>query len=424
MSKKLSVIIVSYNVQYFLEQALRSVQKALAGIPSEIFVVDNNSSDSSVEMVASRFPEVVLLANQDNVGFSKANNQAIALATGQYILLLNPDTVVEEDTFYKCLEFMDANPEAGGLGVKMIDGTGTFLPESKRGLPTPLVAFSKIAGISRLFPSSKLFGRYHLGFLSPDEVHEVEVLSGAFMLMRHRTLEQVGLLDESFFMYGEDVDLSYRILLGGYKNYYFPYTTIIHYKGESTHKGSLNYVLVFYKAMAIFYQKHFSGSNAVVFSKLILIAIYVRAALSVLAVSVKKLFGFRLSKKDTSHKLPASRMVLVAGQEQEYKRAHAILQLAGLTQLQINRICPSQLHPEQLQKALEHRKACEIIFCGKDMAFADIISTMEQLRGTGIACSILPPQADFIVGSYSKVDRGYHYAPATAPVKMPEVVSC
>ncbi|WP_187261911.1 glycosyltransferase family 2 protein [Pontibacter beigongshangensis] len=414
--KKLSVIVVSYNVQYFLELALQSVQKALAGIPSEIFVVDNNSTDNSVDMVASRFPEVVLIANKKNVGFSTANNQAIRRATGQYVLLLNPDTVVQEDTFLKCLRFMDANPEAGGLGVKMIDGTGTFLPESKRGLPTPLVAFSKIAGISRLFPKSRVFGRYHLGFLSAEEVHEVEVLSGAFMLMRHETLDKVGLLDESFFMYGEDVDLSYRIILGGYKNYYFPDTTIIHYKGESTHKGSLNYVLVFYRAMAIFYKKHFSGSNAVLFSKLILIAIYARAGFSVLTMSLKKLFGLKSHKRDR-HKLPGKRKVLVAGEEQEFSRATSILQLAGLTKVQIKRASPSSLQHNCVRSTVEQHQADEIIFCGKDMPFADIMHAMESLKGTGVACSILPAASEFVIGSYSKIDRGYYYAPSTSPVK-------
>lgn len=288
MQRKLSVIIVNYNVKYFLEQCLLSVRKAVQKIDAEVYVVDNNSVDGSCEMIKERFPEVKLIANKENTGFSVANNQAIKLSDGEYVLLLNPDTLVEEDTFEKCLTFMDANPDAGGLGVKMMDGKGRFLPESKRGLPTPEVAFYKIFGLSALFPKSKRFGKYHLGFLNNDETHEIDVLSGAFMLMRKKVLDKVGLLDESFFMYGEDIDLSWRIKQGGYKNYYFPKTRIIHYKGESTKKGSLNYVFVFYNAMIIFAKKHFSTSQAGVFSFFINLAIYFRAGLSILRRFINK----------------------------------------------------------------------------------------------------------------------------------------
>ena len=281
--KKLSVVIVNYNVCYFLEQALLSVRRASAGLDVEVLVVDNNSADGSVEMVRRRFPEVTLVVNDENVGFSKANNQAIRIAEGEYILLLNPDTVVEEDTFIRCCRFMDEHPEAGALGVKMLDGNGGFLPESKRGLPTPGVAFYKVFGLSALFPRSRVFGRYHLGFIDRDQVHEVEVLSGAFMFIRRLALDQVGLLDEDYFMYGEDIDLSYRILRGGFKNYYFPHTRIIHYKGESTKKSSVNYVLMFYQAMVIFARKHFSANRAGVFSLLIHLGIGVRASFSLLA---------------------------------------------------------------------------------------------------------------------------------------------
>ena len=204
---------------------------------AEVFVVDNNSVDGSVEMVQDRFPWVMLIANKENTGFSVANNQAIKESKGEYVLLLNPDTLVEADTFEKTVGFMDAHREAGGLGVRMVDGKGDFLPESKRSLPTPEVAFYKIFGLSSFFPKSKRFGKYHLGFLDEKNTHEVEVLSGAFMMMRKKTLDEVGLLDETFFMYGEDIDLSYRIIKGGYKNYYFPEARIIHYKGESTKKA-------------------------------------------------------------------------------------------------------------------------------------------------------------------------------------------
>jgi O-antigen biosynthesis protein len=279
---KLSVIIVNYNVKYFLEQCLKSVYISGNNIEMEVFVVDNNSVDGSVEMVREKFPNVILIANKENTGFSRANNQAINLAVGEYILLLNPDTVVEDDTFEKVVGFMDKTPDAGGLGVKMIDGQGIFLPESKRGLPTPTVAFYKVFGLSALFPRSKTFGKYHLGFLNSEKIHSVDILSGAFMLLRKTVLDKTGNLDETFFMYGEDIDLSYRILQQGYKNYYFPETRIIHYKGESTKKSSINYVFVFYNAMIIFARKHFSKQNARMFSFMINIAIYFRAFLAIL----------------------------------------------------------------------------------------------------------------------------------------------
>ena len=273
-----------------MEQCLISVSKAIQSIDAEIFVVDNNSVDGSVLMVQEKFPNVNLIINKENNGFSSANNQAIRLSNGEYVLLLNPDTVVEEDTFKKCINFMDSHLDAGGLGVKMIDGKGEFLPESKRGLPTPAAAFYKIFGLSSLFPKSKLMGKYHLGFLSKDENHSIDVLSGAFMLLRKKALDKIGLLDESFFMYGEDIDLSYRLILGGYKNYYFSKTSIIHYKGESTKKTSVNYVFVFYNAMIIFAKKHFSKKNARLFSLLINIAIYIRAFIALSVQFLKKLF--------------------------------------------------------------------------------------------------------------------------------------
>lgn len=286
---KIAVIIVNYNVAYFLEQCLNSVAKAMLLEPAEVWVVDNNSVDGSVELVQERFPWVKLIANKDNKGFSKANNQAMELSKCAYQLLLNPDTVIEEDTLKKVVDYMDVNPQVGGLGVRMVDGKGKFLPESKRGLPTPAVAFYKIFGISRIFPKSKIFGRYHLGYLSEFETNEIEILSGAFMLMRKEALDKVGLLDEDFFMYGEDIDLSYRIIKGGYQNVYFPETRIIHYKGESTKKSSVNYVFVFYRAMVIFARKHFSQKNAKLFSFLINSAIYFRAGMAIAARFIKRI---------------------------------------------------------------------------------------------------------------------------------------
>lgn len=274
---KLSVIIVNYNVKYFLEQCLLSVIRACQGINSEIIVVDNASSDGSTDLIRSRFPTVKLTANTENVGFAKANNQGIREAQGEFVLLLNPDTLVAEDTFTKCLAFMDAHPDAGALGVRMIDGTGRFLPESKRGLPTPAVSFFKVFGLSKLFPRSRVFNRYHLGYLSENETQPVDVLAGAFMMIRSKVLEEIGPLDERFFMYGEDIDLSYRITQAGYKNYYFPETTIIHYKGESTKKGSLNYVRMFYQAMILFAEKHFSKGRARAYRWAIRCGVYLKA---------------------------------------------------------------------------------------------------------------------------------------------------
>jgi len=297
----LSVVIVNYNVKYFLEQCLHSVKKAISRVDAEVFIVDNNSVDGSVEMVREKFPEFTLIDNHNNVGFSKANNQAIKIAKGDYVLLLNPDTVVEDDTFSKVVDYLDSHPDAGGLGVKMLDGKGKFLPESKRGLPTPSVAFYKIFGLSKLFPKSKTFGKYHLGYLDRDKVHEVEILSGAFMVLRKTVLDKIGYLDETFFMYGEDIDLSYRIIKAGYKNIYFPETRIIHYKGESTKKSSVNYVLIFYNAMIIFAKKHFSSKNAKTLSVLINFAVYFRAFLAI----INRFFKRAL--------LPVADMVLLAG---------------------------------------------------------------------------------------------------------------
>jgi len=266
--------------------------EAVKDIPSEIFVVDNDSTDGSIDMLQKKFGKIHLIANTENVGFSKANNQAIRLAKGTYILLLNPDTVLPEDCLTKCLSFMEKTPDAGGLGARMLDGAGIFLPESKRGLPTPWVSFCKAFGLARLFPGNPLFGKYHLSYLNEMETHEVDVLSGAFMLLRKTALNVSGLLDESFFMYGEDVDLSYRILKAGYKNYYFPDTTILHFKGESTKRGSISFVKHFYKAMLLFSKKHFSDRFA--FTLFIYFGIAVRATLALFKRTIEYSGAFLL----------------------------------------------------------------------------------------------------------------------------------
>ncbi len=280
MSVEISIIIISYNVEAFLEQCLYSVYKSAINFEIEVFVVDNNSVDNSAEMVKSKFPDVKLICNNENKGFAYACNQGIKLSKGEYILLLNPDTVIQESSLFLCKNFMDENVSAGALGVRMINGKGEFLPESKRSLPTPISAFYKMFGFSKLFPKSKVFGKYQLKYIDENEIHKVEVLSGAYMFIRKNVLDKIGLLDEDFFMYGEDIDLSFRISQANYDNYYFPNTTIIHYKGESTKKTSIKYVKIFYNAMLIFAAKHYKGKKRRLFRFAIYCAIYLRAAIS------------------------------------------------------------------------------------------------------------------------------------------------
>lgn len=286
---QLSVIIVNYNVKYFLEQCLFSVTKACSGMDAEIIVVDNNSTDGSRSWLEPAFPTVKFYWNSANVGFAKANNQALATAKGEYILFLNPDTILPEDCITRCIAFFKDNPEAGALGIRMVDGSGKFLKESKRAFPSPLTSLFKLSGFARLFPRSKLFARYHLGHLPEDKNHEVDVLAGAFMMIPKKVLDEIGNFDERFFMYGEDVDLSFRIQKAGYRNYYFSESTIIHFKGESTKRGSLNYVRLFYKAMSFFVKKHYSGSKAGIFIFLIQAAIMIRAFFSAIGNLLKKI---------------------------------------------------------------------------------------------------------------------------------------
>ncbi|GHT09448.1 hypothetical protein FACS189415_4930 [Bacteroidia bacterium] len=282
---KLSIIIVNYNVKYFLEQCLDSVLRAVRNLDAEIFVIDNHSSDDSLAYLLPKFPGVKFIDNQYNVGFSKANNQAIAQSRGEYILLLNPDTVVGESALENVCRFMNENPRAGAVGVKMLDGFGEFLPESKRGFPSPWRSFCKMSGLAKLFPHTKAFGGYHLRYLNENESHEVEVLAGAFMMLRRKALDISGWLDERFFMYGEDIDLSYRIIQAGFANYYFP-EPIIHYKGEST-KKDIKYVKHFYEAMLIFFNKHYPHSNWI-FKYLIRMAIVASGVVSALQKALKR----------------------------------------------------------------------------------------------------------------------------------------
>lgn len=273
---RVSIIIVSYNVRYYLEQCLRSVARASAGLDVETIVVDNDSSDGSVEYLEPLFPTIKFIRAGGNLGFSKANNIGFGQSSGNYVLFLNPDTVISENVLADCIRFMDNHKEAGAAGVRMLNRDGSFARESKRGVPTPFVSFCKMSGLCRLFPKSRIFGRYYLGHLDPDEANRIEIISGAFMFVRREALEAVGGFDEDFFMYGEDIDLSYRILKQGYENWYIP-VTILHYKGESTNKTTYRYAKVFYNAMLIFFNKHFRKYS-------ILFSLFVKAVISVQTV--------------------------------------------------------------------------------------------------------------------------------------------
>ncbi|MEO8171539.1 MAG: glycosyltransferase [Sediminibacterium sp.] len=279
---QLSIIIVNYRVRYFLEQCLYSVQHAVTGIDAEVIVVDNDPSDGAVAYLQPLFPFVQFLVNEKNIGFAKANNQALAICKGGYVLFLNPDTLIPEDCLQKCLSFINAHPQAGALGVRMLDGKGRFLAESKRSFPSPGVSFWKQVGLSALFPKSRIFNRYALGFLDEHKDHSVEVLAGAFLLVKKELIKQLNGFDERFFLYGEDVDLSYRIKQEGYENIYFSRTSIVHFKGESSGSAGLSRVKYFYTAMQVFVQKHYRSGSAKIFSIFLTVAIALRASLSVL----------------------------------------------------------------------------------------------------------------------------------------------
>ena len=288
---KITVVIVSYNVKFYLQQCLDSLLRALQGIESEVFVVDNHSKDGSVDYLSKRFPGVNVIDSPHNLGFARANNLAIRKSHAEYVLLLNPDTVVGESTIRTAIDFMDAHEDAGSLGVRMLDASGKAA--LRRGLPSPMVAFYKMVGLCARFPNSHRFGHYYMSALPWDEPGRIEVVSGAFCLLRKKAIDEVGYLDEDFFMYGEDIDLSYRILKGGYHNYYLP-STILHYKGESTQKSSFRYVHVFYEAMLIFFRKHYSGMSWLI-SLPIKAAIYAKATLALFQMQIdraRKSLGF------------------------------------------------------------------------------------------------------------------------------------
>ena len=312
---KLSVIIVNYKVKHYLEQCLRSVAEASRGIAVEVIVVDNASGDGSVEYLRERFPDVTIIASEENLGFARANNLAIRNSRGQYVLLLNPDTIVAEETFRDFITFMDSTPDAGGCGAYMLHTDGSFAPESRRGLPTPFVAFCKMSGLASLFPRSRTFGRYYMRYLNENEVNRIEIMSGAFMFLRRDALDKAGLLDEDFFMYGEDIDLSYRILKAGYNNYFLP-SRILHYKGESTVKSSYRYVHTFYRAMELFFNKHYAHYS-ILLSLPIKLAIWGRAMLAYAGNQ------FKHRNELTQHLHPIN--CLVIGNSEATEQVRAIL---------------------------------------------------------------------------------------------------
>lgn len=279
----LSAIIVNYNVKYYLYQCLRSLHKACRGMEWEVFVVDNKSSDGSVDYLretfpAEEFPELHIVANDENLGFGKANNKAFAMASGKYVVFVNPDTFVGEETLAECVGFMSAHADAGCLGVKMLNANGSFAMESRRGVPTPWASLCKITRLNKLFPKNKLFGRYYMEHLPLDKAARIEIVSGAFMMVNREVAEKMGVFDDDYFMYCEDTDFSYRMLLAGYSNYYYP-AAILHYKGESTKRYSYSFVNTFYKAILIFFRKHFN-KHFLFLRAIMYVAIYVLGFLS------------------------------------------------------------------------------------------------------------------------------------------------
>ncbi len=377
---KLSVIILNYNVRYFLELCLLSVEAALNDIESEIIVVDNNSPDDSCEMVKRRFPNIKLIENKENSGFPKGNNIGVAEAKGEYICILNPDTVVAEDTFLKVLAFAEKQTNLGIIGAKLIDGTGNFLPESKRGIPTPFTAFTKITG---LYKVSDFFGNYYASHLSENETGKVEILVGAFMVMKTQLYNEIGGFDEDCFMYSDDIDLSYMVLKTGKSNYYFHETSVIHYKGESTIKDG-TYMRRFREAMDFFYKKHFRPS--------FLFSGFMRAGI-VFFSFVKKFQGKEQPKIHPEH------YILISKDEN----------LKGKLQSQLKKkitLFDPQNEKEVFSQTFSRLQKTEVILDNNALSFKECITLLEKLRNNGLSFKILPKNSDFIIGSNSSNDRG------------------
>jgi GT2 family glycosyltransferase len=380
---QLSVIILNYNVRYFLELCVLSVESALKNIDSEIIVVDNNSSDDSCEMIKTRFPNVKLIQNSENLGFPKGNNIGVAEAEGEYICILNPDTVVSEDTFEKVLAFAKKQKNLGIVGVKLIDGTGDFLPESKRGIPTPWVAFTKITSLYKLFPKSPLFNKYYAQHLSENHTGEVEILVGAFMILKKELYDEVGGFDEDCFMYSDDIDLSYMVLQKEKTNYYFHETTVIHFKGESTVKDG-TYMKRFQEAMEFFYRKHFQVSY--LFSAFMKIGI-------VFFSLIKRIQG--RSKTKTTPK----NYLLVSASDALAKI------IALLVQKKVD-FLDLKTEKEVNLSSISIRNGSQIILDNEFVSFKECINIHEKYRNKGITFRIIPKNSNFIIGSDSLNDRG------------------
>jgi len=373
---QLSVIILNYNVRHFLELCVLSTQKALENLDAEIIVIDNNSSDDSCTMMKQRFPNVKLIENKENLGFPKGNNIGVAQAKGEYICILNPDTVVAEDTFEKVLAFAKNQTDLGIVGCKLVDGTGNFLPESKRGVPTPWVAFTKIFGLYKWFPKTKLFNNYYAQYLSENETGKVPILVGAFMLMQRELYNEVGGFDENCFMYSDDIDLSYTVLLKGKSNYYFHETTVIHYKGESTVKDG-TYMLRFQEAMNFFYKKHFKISA--------FFSVFMRIGI-VLFSLIKRKQG--ISKPNA---IP-EKYILVSDDVSLKEKLEKYLKK------------PVMLH--DIRYLSEENFKSEVIFDQNQFDFKSIIFAFEAYKKDNCTYKILPKSTDFLIGSNSSFDRG------------------
>ncbi len=372
----LSVIIVNYNVKYFLEQCLCAVQKACKGIEAEVMVIDNNSTDGSCEWLEDKFPFVKFIWQTTNDGFGKANNKALQQATGKYILFLNPDTIVAEDSFTLCLQQMQQDATIGALGVRMIDGSGRFLKESKRGFPTAAASFYKMSGLASLFPKSESFAHYYAGHLEENTVNEVDVLAGAFMMISRKAADITKGFDEDFFMYGEDVDLSYRILKAGLKNIYFPGTTILHFKGESTQKFSASYNQHFYGAMKLFVKKHFAEKKGLVFFTGLAIT-----AGKMLA-SFKSLFAKK--ENDPSKERPLN-TAIAAGQQkfdemlQLVKYASPAMAVAGRIAIQSTDNGTALGRITEVKNIIDKNKIEQLILCEGEQSFKTIIQQAEAI---------------------------------------------
>jgi GT2 family glycosyltransferase len=404
---KLSVIIVSYNVRYFLEQCLCSLLESLREIEAEVWIVDNASKDGTVEYLKPRFPDAKFIENEVNLGFAKANNRALKKCIGRYVLFLNPDTILSEDCVSKSITFIEGNQQAGAIGIRMIDGRGDFLPESKRAFPKPLTSLFKLMGLSTFFPSSKIFSRYSLGYLDPLQNHEVDVLAGAFLLARRDILVDLEGFDEAFFMYGEDIDLSFRIQSLGYKNYYLGENTIIHFKGESSRKGSLNHVKMFYQAMSIFVKKHYGGTSALFTTSFLHLAIWIRAGVSATAGLIRRSKSILLKKRALILK---QKRTIIVGNDEEVAEVLDIFRTTGTDAIIVGSVSvkpQTDLRSviEDLGSILQTMVVDEIVFCCGCMSYKSIIDIIQKVPA-GVSFRFHRVGTDSIVGSDSKNRAG------------------